>query len=156
MNEIDIAWAAGLLEGEGSFTFKGSGRTAVRVHCQMTDRDILERLQGIFGGQIYEVAKRKNHWKDCWVWILTKEEESVRCVEMILPHMGFRRSQKIEELLNTWYDKDRERSDWIAKRKDIASDYFAGLGSMRELAKKYGTSHGSVYNVVKEAQSQSN
>ncbi len=37
MTDLDIAWLAGLLEGEGSFWFNGSPR----VKVAMTDQDIM-------------------------------------------------------------------------------------------------------------------
>jgi hypothetical protein len=45
-----LAWAAGFLEGEGSFK-KGNGRTE-DVECSQVQREPLERLQSYFGGSI--------------------------------------------------------------------------------------------------------
>jgi hypothetical protein len=69
--EAEIAWSAGLFEGEGTFTW-GSGRAEMRV--KMTDLDVLERLLDIWSvGKIYgpyqtpstDGSVRKPHW----VWI---------------------------------------------------------------------------------------
>lgn len=45
----DIAWAAGFLEGEGSFTHTG---TAERVSASQVDTEPLHRLQRLFGGKL--------------------------------------------------------------------------------------------------------
>ena len=38
------------------------------LQVAMTDLDILERLQDIFGGHIYTKAKQKPHHKQGWTW----------------------------------------------------------------------------------------
>ena len=45
----DIAWAAGFLEGEGSF---GRTRTCVHVEATQVNREPLDRLQNLFGGTV--------------------------------------------------------------------------------------------------------
>lgn len=60
-----ITWFAGLFEGEGSFLFhKGKPKAIV---ISMTDKDVLEKVQKFFGGSIYKLGKRKEHWKDAWL-----------------------------------------------------------------------------------------
>lgn len=63
MTIADLAWAAGIIEGEGCMRWKvnqfGHGTTDLTV----TQKDvwILEKLQSIFGGKIYyQVDKRSN------------------------------------------------------------------------------------------------
>lgn len=65
----DIAWAAGFLEGEGSFTNHG---TTIRVSAGQVQREPLERLQKMFGGKI-ALRKRKQgggRWADIHFWYL--------------------------------------------------------------------------------------
>lgn len=55
----DLAWAAGFLEGEGSFIYNGAGR--IIVQGVQTNREPLRRLQRMFGGSIktYHQERRK-------------------------------------------------------------------------------------------------
>lgn len=56
----DINWAAGFLEGEGSFVFAAGEIIDV---CQV-QREPLERLQRFFGGRIHKHSTRKlNVWR---------------------------------------------------------------------------------------------
>lgn len=48
----DLAWAAGFLEGEGSFCIRSNGRWF--LGAGQVDREPLERLQALFGGNIYK------------------------------------------------------------------------------------------------------
>lgn len=150
MRDVDIAWAAGLLEGEGSFTTKGRNHTAIRVHCHMTDRDILERLQELFGGHIYPIKKRETHWKDAWAWCLSSEEDAARCMELIRPHMGSRRGEKIDELLAIRKAKQSARESRTKVKVQLAEEYLSGKGSLRALAKKHGVSYNMVWLAVQE------
>lgn len=43
----DLLWAAGFLEGEGSFTYHG--RT-LRIEAEQNEREPLDRLREMFGG----------------------------------------------------------------------------------------------------------
>jgi hypothetical protein len=49
--ELDIAWAAGLFEGEGTIV---DSTGSVQLRVKMTDLDVLEKLFDVFGvGGIY-------------------------------------------------------------------------------------------------------
>ena len=48
MTDLEIAWIAGILEGEGCFTCD-TKTTRLRVQCVMTDKDIIDRLHNIVG-----------------------------------------------------------------------------------------------------------
>jgi hypothetical protein len=67
----EIAWAAGLFEGEGSITHV-RGRTQLRI--QMADPEVLERFLEIVGvGKIYgpytKPARDGYKRKPRWIWI---------------------------------------------------------------------------------------
>lgn len=67
----EIAWAAGLFEGEGSITHV-HGRTQLRI--QMTDYEVLERFLEIIGaGKIYGPYSRQERdsytRKPRWIWV---------------------------------------------------------------------------------------
>jgi len=91
-NDLDIAWLAGLLEGEGSFWFNGSPR----VKVAMTDRDIIQRAANLMGTPVHKrngIHDRKTIW--------TTElggKGAVRIMNRILHLMGRRRTAKITEI----------------------------------------------------------
>lgn len=60
----DLHWAAGFLDGEGSFS---GGDGSQRVRATQKDEDALLHLQRIFGGS---VVKRwsKQRQRDYWYW----------------------------------------------------------------------------------------
>ena len=110
MNPISIAWAAGLLEGEGCFsifhrkTAKHDFKT-VAIHCEMTDEDTVQKIYSVFNvGTVIlrpNVSGRQDRRdrKPTWIWSVQNQAGVLLVCEAILPHMGERRSKKILELL---------------------------------------------------------
>lgn len=99
-SDIDIAWAAGLIEGEGCFT-KHTGHPYLLL--DMTDKDVIEKLYSIFpNGTIRGPYNHKNkpHHKPRWRF----DAFGTKCITImkaVYPYMCERRKQKIESLLQT-------------------------------------------------------
>lgn len=140
--KIEVAWAAGLLEGEGSFLQKANRKTIV-VTCQMTDLDVLQRLQGLFGGAIYVTSKAKPHHKDAWVWCIFGTNAAT-VMELVKPHMLGRRTARIEKVLAHWHNMKLEKRARQANVKAAGRAYLAGGGTLRQVAIKFNISHETV------------
>src|SRR5689334_24798153 len=65
----DLGWAAGFLEGEGSFD-KGSRSIAggQRVRAVQVSREPLVLLQEVFGGTISERKAKQPNANNFWEW----------------------------------------------------------------------------------------
>lgn len=88
-NALDVAWAAGLFEGEGCITPRG--KTSGEIVIGMTDRDILERVQAVFGvGGITSEERRPPH-KTCHRWSVSNAADCTMVLEAMLPWFGARR-----------------------------------------------------------------
>lgn len=69
----DIAWAAGFLDGEGSFQLNAGSNYKLRPYvsaAQAKRKASLEKLQSIFGGSICEVGTRTKAGNKVYVWTL--------------------------------------------------------------------------------------
>lgn len=109
--EIQYAWAAGLLEGEGCFsihkraTRKNTYDTA--IHCEMTDEDTIYKLQSVFG--IGTVVSRQNNGKlpersrrkPTWIWSVQNKKDTLEVLLRVLPHLCNRRREKAQQLLSS-------------------------------------------------------
>lgn len=105
-----IAWAAGILEGEGCFSYhKKANRPNTylcSIHCEMTDEDVLESLHNIFGvGKFYKINQRIGNRKQSWRWVVYRQEDVFNILIKILPYMHSRRRQKIETLFGFLEEK---------------------------------------------------
>jgi hypothetical protein len=114
-SSVEIAWAAGLFEGEGCITTNwcqgrvrkdgGCARPEGYVHPRLalvsTDYDIICKLHRIAGGKIYGPYKPGKKSKKIW-WSWQIQTGAVDFLRLIFPYLGYRRQQKAIEL----YGKD--------------------------------------------------
>ena len=110
LTDVQAAWAAGVLEGEGCFSiFKratsSQNHKQLHIQCTMTDEDIISRLQSIFNvGSIYKVQpsgckKDGTPYKPAWKWAVNNHAGQKLIIESILPYLGNRRKTKALEML---------------------------------------------------------
>jgi hypothetical protein len=105
MDREQLAWLAGYLEGEGSFTARpntaktGAYRFAVRVAT--TDLDVAQKAQRILGpdAKLYQMTHVPGIRKTAWTVNVARHlvVESL-CLEL-LPFMGERRQSQIRTVL---------------------------------------------------------
>lgn len=99
-----VAWAAGLFEGEGYMTGgrppSRPNRVQVVVGLAMKDRDIVERFAAVAGcGSISERPPAKENWSLIFDWRVSEAEKVRDVVSLLLPFMGERRRAKADEVL---------------------------------------------------------
>jgi hypothetical protein len=101
----DLAWAAGLFEGEGCVHVgvRKSGTHVLRLVLSMTDRDVVERMGQIMSvGRVYEVPKHatwQGHWKTQYRWVVDRADHIQAALAMFWPWLGDRRRAKAREAL---------------------------------------------------------
>jgi hypothetical protein len=103
---LDLAWIAGLLEGEGYFCVlsasRGCGKNeTLLVGCGMTDMDVIYKLQRVVGAG--HVSIQVGLGKTIYRWKLSNSD-ACALMTLLLPMMGRRRSVKIRELM-AWYER---------------------------------------------------
>jgi len=106
MDELDTAWLAGWLEGEGCFSIRKIKQGSRQydypiVTASSTDFDTLERVQSIAGGKIYEARPQNPNHSMCWRWQLYGKDEATSLMLTLLPLMSKRRRERIQEVLET-------------------------------------------------------
>jgi hypothetical protein len=116
----ELHWAAGFLEGEGSFTAVHAGKRPdgrlrssynPMVHAGQVDRESLDRLQRIFGGRIY---KHNMHTGNpCWRWQLAGRK-GIALMMTLWSLMSERRRFQIEASIHRW-KRGLSRSDAARK-----------------------------------------
>lgn len=90
MNDADVAWAAGVIEGEGCIriaTDRIASETGGKRHralllliVGMADGAVVHRLKATFGGH---VSLRKD---GMWIWIVSAAA-AMRTIQAVRPHM---------------------------------------------------------------------
>ena len=102
------SWAAGVIEGEGCFIFskdKRSNHHTTAVQVEMTDEDIVKRLQVLFGGTIVpsnypSKLLRFPNSKPSWRWKVVRQTDVFDCLLRIMPFLGERRLKRASDVFS--------------------------------------------------------
>lgn len=126
MDTNQIAWIAGILEGEGSFIIRHDQNFIV-ITCSMTDEDIIDRL-ALFSGIGNKNIKQASqpHHKIQYKWSVSKRRDIEEFLPLILPYMGKRRSNKIIEVMQWLQDHPRQRQENGQVKHGTVSKYSYG------------------------------
>ena len=101
----NVLWFAGLFEGEGWFRFCPIGRRSMGIGINMTDRDVLEKAETMFGGWIWDGRrKEKPHHKQAYTWKLDKRDKAYALLVAVYPFLGERRKAQARK----WADQYRQ------------------------------------------------
>lgn len=109
ISEQQVAWAAGLLEGEGCFSLHKRkdrpGTFSCAIHCEMTDEDTVQSLQKVFGvGTVCTRANRMNR-KPTYIWSVQRHQDIFDVLLHVLPFLKERRKEKAKELFTFLEEK---------------------------------------------------
>lgn len=99
MTSEEAAWVAGILEGEGCFDGNAGKACYPRIRVQMTDLDVIERLQSLTGGRITYPKNKRAHWKQTALLVINGRSLVEPVLRAVRPWMGARRGAKIDALL---------------------------------------------------------
>lgn len=105
MTEAELAWLAGILEGEGSFMvaksrYKERVYRYARITVQMSDADVIERVHKLTqtkGGIFTAAATGLGNIPLHRVWV--SGQAAYELMEKLRPWMGKRRQARIDEVM---------------------------------------------------------
>lgn len=87
MNELDLAYAAGLIDGEGTiYVGKSSGRHQLHVGVHMTTFGIPSWFKVMFGGSLSKHKGYKEHASDTYRWGVS-DRKALAFLQVVLPYL---------------------------------------------------------------------
>jgi hypothetical protein len=110
----ELAWAAGLFEGEGSIIPEKNLRPAA-LSMGSTDKDVLERFAAAVGaGAILgpyrgQGSRTPQHYKPMFAWKISGIYQIQAILRLFWPYLGERRRSKAAEVIASYYLSDRPR-----------------------------------------------
>ena len=111
MTESDIAWAAGVFEGEGSVGVSGKSKAPVTyMSMGMSEQDVLDRFTSIVGtGKVYgpykgQGSKTPAHYKPMFHWKIRQITEIQRILRLFYPYLGERRRSEAAGVIASYYE----------------------------------------------------
>lgn len=104
ISTLEIAWLAGLLEGEGCFYIRT--QTNIAIALEMTDEDIVSKVRGLIAPNRKINIRQNANRKTSYVFRFEGSLVAQWCMTLY-PLMGRRRKEKIRELLAFWKANER-------------------------------------------------
>lgn len=100
-NEIDLAYIAGFLDGEGSFiiTYQGESKRRLRpmISVANTSREILEWIKELFGGFISanngSICKPRG--RTIYYYSLGSRKACLEVLQLVIPYLKVKKKQAI-------------------------------------------------------------
>jgi hypothetical protein len=99
---IDIAWATGLFEGEGTMGVFGNGAKSkvTSMALIMSDEQTVRRFAAIVGiGSVYGPLNYKNSVKPLWRWRANRTYDCHRLIRRMWPLLGDRRREQARPII---------------------------------------------------------
>lgn len=103
----ELAWAAGLFEGEGSIllhVLRKKGKPEYqypRAQLVTTDLDVLQHFHEVVGvGKIRECRLRPNR-KQAWKWSTDSAADAETVLWLLAPWLGARRRERMDFVLGS-------------------------------------------------------
>lgn len=130
LTEIERGWLTGLIEGEGSF-LRGASPSRNYLRVQMTDEDVVRRLQAVTGvGMVNFTPRRQSHHKDSWAWTVKRKSNLRDITSMILDGLSPRRqSQALRLHRNEGLTPDSQSSFSEEYLRGWVAGFLEGEGS---------------------------
>jgi hypothetical protein len=120
----EIAWIAGLLEGEGSFSLNGRACSSPRISIGMTDEDVIRKAHALFRtpNKVYGpyTYGRPARLKPIW-HIHVTGRLAAAWMMTLYSLMGQRRRAKIRECLGMWRRGETHKQRAIKSRQVAAN-----------------------------------
>lgn len=135
----DLAWLAGIIEGEGGI----SPRSVIRV--RMTDEDVMQRVAAMLGGRAKECPPGKPHWSPLWD-VAVSGGRARGVADRIYETLGDRRRRQVDVMRAA--RKGTVPASRLARNLEIARRLEAGEKAS-DLAREYGMTHQNVYYLRK-------
>lgn len=93
---LDIAWAGGLFEGEGSASIV-SGSRQPSLQLVTTDEDVIVRFAEIVGRGTVRYYERQEN-KDIWQWSVQSKADVLHVANLLTPYLGQRRTMQMAKV----------------------------------------------------------
>lgn len=89
-------YLAGFIDGEGTIAKKYRGYV---LHITQANFEVLEKIRCFTKkGAIYSITKRKNHWKDAWIYSSGSNENTYYILNHTAAHLIVKKQNALEAL----------------------------------------------------------
>jgi hypothetical protein len=148
LNEMELYWLAGLLEGEGSFSSgPPSAPNSVPISLTMTDEDVVARVATLWNVAYHPVHRKRSvsmGWKQSY-FVHIRGKPAVDLMRQLKPLMSNRRREQIERALSS-YDPHLRRKLRPEQITEIRARLNDGC-KHSDLARRYGVDRSTISHI---------
>jgi len=111
-SEVDKAWSAGIIEGEGTMHYGPSGRPKGKHYAYigivMADKAVLDKISRLYGGGVYvqksTTEKGYKGKKVLYRWAVSATHAQAVC-KLILPYIVGEKRQAVVDIAKSYYKR---------------------------------------------------
>lgn len=121
---VDLAYAAGLIDGEGTITLmrkRVRERRSPMVSVSSTTLELLEFMKYTFGGHI--IALRKTKHKQAWHWQVS-HDVAISVIEQVYQYLREPEKKRRAQLIITEYKNVTPRNGKYTPELNVAREMF--------------------------------
>ena len=120
IDEEDLVYAAGFLDGEGCFHIQRNQNWKIMISCTNTYKPIILKLQRLFGGSVSESKPKKSNHRVCYTWQVVAKEAAYVC-SCLIPFLYEKANQAMILLAmqqTMGLTKTRTLPDWLKQERN--------------------------------------
>jgi len=141
-------YIAGFFDGEGALTHNGKG---YRIYIAQANEEVLINIQGFLkSGHIIKIKKRKIHWKDSWVFYISKQEDVYSFILHITPYLIVKKQlvNRVLPALKKNMKIQHQKKLVLEKRKKLAKELRNKGLSYRTIGRKLSIDWGYARRLI--------
>ena len=121
MNDIQIGWVAGIMDGEGTISMDRRGIWRYpRISITSTDIEILVRIKETCGGFISPKKSTGLKHKNAWQWCISSSAMVIKMLTAIEPHlMCPKKKRRAAFILENWPKIYSRNGHMVKKKQDV-------------------------------------
>ena len=144
MRKTELAYLAGIVDGEGSISVKSESKKrpyVVYLSVTNTNYDMIKIFETLFGGKVrkrnwsaHQKSKNAANWKPCYEWCISKRQAAT-AVSKLLPYIRIKSKQAVL-LLRLHRIRKKYNGVYLRHHPEIKSRIIAIFERIKQRCKK--------------------
>lgn len=150
-DELQLAWAAGFLDGDGSFgtvLVRSTGRVRPHISAAQAGTDApLRVLLELFGGNLATLKKPTSSGNTVYQWHVRSSEKIAVAIEQLLPHLVVKHeaASALLATIRSWQADPNRRQRLRRLTPEAVAEIRSSTESSRVLAERFGVHRSTIW-----------
>lgn len=137
MRDIDAAWAAGYIDGDGCICLYSNERRyrKLTVSVDSTDIELIDEMIRLAGGTVVKKKRAKKHHRQAYTWRLYGSDKIISFLTQVEPFMRcMAKKERALLIIREWREltpRNGFYTDELRALKDDFEERFLSIGSQR-------------------------